>query len=596
MDGRRNNKGIVGKAGSDFDIDKLNIFQPYYVNYKGNLLYLDKESLPKYEQYIEQEIKILENLPALAGDKQNIKIEIRFLKELLKEAKKDFPVEKNEMYEISQNILSAPENLVQLLTPNTASTLKALAEQVQKAYGVNNDRPMRDLISWSYNNIVATNNWVGKAGVGITALHITTHRLFQEVGIKLIKGDATRLNFNGMYNSFSIDSENDIAGENNIAEVISQFLNSYVDIAREPFILDLNAGTQIADVYFYLIRRGVPIDTAVYFMNQPIVREYVNERLLQESEINVLSNTDKPKWKTIAELNEKYKPSKEITINQYSKKELEDSMGKKELDNKQKNLQIKVLEDFLNYQTKELGLLLKAINQDTKFGKTENDFILKQNIDIPKAKDLTIFEEGTLEKVYDNSLIGGYQKIHSKMPFIYKELTPFLDSNYEKARDFFVEIYKKRNVPGDEAVKVLNLLANDWITFLLETQTYKSSKGNPIKISNLFNTLFDRDIKNYAKLINQVQKGNSDSPIANKIKNNAFINSIVPIISSPLSEVDNVKVYNRKMSADVENTLVNGFQELLDMEGETTNRTYLNIIGLSIKFAIAQSGLSMSHI
>ena len=245
--------GIVGKSGSDFDIDKLNTFMPYYINYKGNLKYIkNNNDIEDYISKLEEDLQGLRKEFNLNVSEEDKNLDITVLKEEINKAKKllkESPVEKNQMYSLSRSILSSPENFIQLLTPNTSDTLKNLAKKIQKAYDIDNERPMKDLISWSYNNTVATNNWVGKEGVGITALHTTTHRLFQEVNASVSKQPQYKLNFEGMEDEFSMAREYSFDKSDTIANIISEFLTSYVDIAKEPFILDLNASTQLSNTY-----------------------------------------------------------------------------------------------------------------------------------------------------------------------------------------------------------------------------------------------------------------------------------------------------------------------------------------------------------
>lgn len=60
-----------------------------------------------------------------------------------------------------------------------------------------------------------------------------------------------------------------------ISDIIGQFIDGYVDISKGPWIMELGATPNVASTWLFLVKIGVPIDTVAYFMNQPIVRDYL---------------------------------------------------------------------------------------------------------------------------------------------------------------------------------------------------------------------------------------------------------------------------------------------------------------------------------
>ena len=60
-----------------------------------------------------------------------------------------------------------------------------------------------------------------------------------------------------------------------ISDIIGQFIDGYVDIAKGPWIMELGATPNVASTWLFLAKIGVPIKTVAYFMNQPIVRDYL---------------------------------------------------------------------------------------------------------------------------------------------------------------------------------------------------------------------------------------------------------------------------------------------------------------------------------
>ena len=245
-----------------------------------------------------------------------------------------------------------------------------------------------------------------------------------------------------------------------------------------------------------------------------------------------------------------------------------------------------------------MNIVLKAVNQDTKFGKGLDDFVYKQKIDVAKGLESTMFP-GLVEKIYSETLIGEYQNINSEMQNIYTDLYSVLDTNFDRYRNFFLNIFKQTNTSSEDVIKVLNTLSNDWITYLLETQLFETKPGVFITLSKLYETTMSKESKgSFAKRLNVIQKGGfySKDPITSRIKNNILVKSLTPMIFSPYSKVDNARLYNRNMNTELDNSLLYAYKELFDLKDQTNNKDYKYFIELLKYFPIIQNGLSMSYL
>lgn len=578
--------GIVAKAGSDFDIDKLNIFSPYFISYKDKLIYMDNEDSINAEY---------ENL------KKNLdKKELKILNKAFDSFKNENPFEKNRLYEISKQILLSPENYTQLLTPNSSAKIKSMADEINDLYGKKEESNLSNLVNWVYNSKVASNNFVGKMNVGITALHLTTHRLFQQVGVKIKPDEVNKLNFKDMENLWSISGKMDMENKYEISEILTQFLNAYVDIAKEPFVLDLNATTEVAGIIFYLLRRGVPVENVVYFINQPIIREYIKSREAEESYVKVASELkDDRKSDTVFKLKRKYGSFKEdVKIEPYSKENLKSTIKPFEnLSKEEKQIQSYYLDEFQRYQehSKELSDLMRAINQDTKFGKTKAEFITKNEVDVEKAKNLNLFEEGTLEKLQQKTLLKGFVYVHKNTPLLYQELTTLTENEtFKLIRNKIIDLIYVADINTENRNKLVNLLEQDWITYLLETSKLTNVKGSPYTVSQYYKTMFDK----LPSILNKLQRNYNITDESFIMKNNPLIQALVPILYNPKSKVNNIQLFNRKMPSITEDILVDAYKELKSMvdSGVINNADYKTLINFLPLFSIAQSGLSTSPI
>ena len=76
----------------------------------------------------------------------------------------------------------------------------------------------------------------------------------------------------------SIASRYDANNENKIADIISQMMNGWVDVEKDAWIFFIQGNYEVAPVLLYLIKTGVPVKDAIYFVSQPLVRKYVEEQ------------------------------------------------------------------------------------------------------------------------------------------------------------------------------------------------------------------------------------------------------------------------------------------------------------------------------
>ena len=131
----------------------------------------------------------------------------------------------------------------------------------------------------------------GKSGgVGQTAVHITHHQLGCAVNLHMNNKNPLWV-FDHNKTEDGYPSFANIKGTDGelISETLSAFLNAYVDVAKDPYIYGINAGSQTANMIFMLIRAGAPIKWIGRFLSQPSVKDYVREQSSNES-IFVKSN------------------------------------------------------------------------------------------------------------------------------------------------------------------------------------------------------------------------------------------------------------------------------------------------------------------
>ena len=117
----------------------------------------------------------------------------------------------------------------------------------------------------------------GKDGVGQAAVQVTNHILAQMAGLS---GTASSTDWGWYFehnrtSDGAVDFSQHMSKDGNyISESLSALVNAYVDVAKDPFIFDLNAGSDNANMQFMLLRAGTPAKTVYRMLNQPVIKKF----------------------------------------------------------------------------------------------------------------------------------------------------------------------------------------------------------------------------------------------------------------------------------------------------------------------------------
>jgi hypothetical protein len=183
-----------------------------------------------------------------------------------------------------------------------------------------------------------------------------------------------------------------------------------VDIAKGPWIMELGAGPNVAGTWLFLVKMGVPIDSVAYFMNQPIIRDYL--QLIENSGYSYLF---------IQDFVESIKKSSKYSVGegQLAKVSqipgsgsMEKMLGVKSLNPQQKAEQQFILDEFLKYakMAEHLRLVTQGTNYDTA---NLNDpyLLFKKEADYQKAQKTIISSPVNLLK---NSFVEDIREYGNK--------------------------------------------------------------------------------------------------------------------------------------------------------------------------------------
>lgn len=636
---------LVEKVGSDFDIDKLSIyFKNVYENKKGEIKlvpflgygekakakfeemfdqgeFINKDEMAKVEAFIkdnqqplteELSDKLIVSIFGEAFDTDQALLE-DYLANTTKEEFKSRMVNKlykqsleNAYIQSSQNLVSHPSNFDKLIQPNSAAQLKALGNFIaEKTVGQSFDYSnVGNMLDRRFMARLRHAFVTGKYAIGIAAVNQTNHSLNQrqatyiddtrldklskedqfwigDAKIKFEKFNQMTINGKGLVPTLSMIKN---ADGQDISDILGQFIDGYVDISAGPWIMELGATPNVASTFMFLVKIGVPIDTVAYFMNQPIIYDYLNNIenagyswLFIEDFVKEIKNS------------EKYAIAKDASIVPVdaipSKSVLKDNVGKDKFNTQERAQQQFMLDEFLKYAKmgEQLFLVTQGSNYDTA---TLNDSILiwKKDQQLAKAQNTII---SSVDDILDNSHIGS---IRTKAGDIVKALAEIIRSDKSKVSSVIQKVLVPYiNMNDRDFVKLAQKARNDLFDWAVQTDQKFNMELREALIED---GGYAKDIMEF---VNKV-KENPKHPLYN----NHVINIIETDSSKKASEntPNNIKVKGLDNKVYDQNNIIYAFRELrqyLNSQNELTgenNQLYNNLVTL----AVLQSGLSNSPI
>jgi hypothetical protein len=462
---------IVAKSGGDFDIDKLTIFM---------------NTLNEDGSVIKRGYKDLQSIKDLRGTSE-------FIDAITNQK---YALE-NELINDIKEILELPDNYSSLVMPNGIYLLKGIADELSKHVSKYNPKatkmtkdnidvktgdeiisPTRVLESL-YNVYKHESNIVGKKTLGLGAVENTFNVILNAlgaympdqylVGTSLVERTSNmRLKHNKMTDKngnevISMSDIYDVDGINKVADVISQMMNGWVDVEKDAWIFFIQGNYEVAPTLLYMVKAGVPVEEAIYFVSNPLVREYVTEqRLAKSTYAEVLgkkpTNPGLAKYAAASEVIKKY--FKQSDLSSRSKNEERYLKGQELLDKyfekrKQKSFTLKEMKDLVE----------------------DNDFT-KKKLDQAKAMFLHYLE---LEQQ-----IAGYTAL--KMSSNPDTSTKTTISDVEQTEANIAELFYDSKVP----VEIVEAMMDDSIL--------KSFFNGPLALAvsrPLFKLRYHKEISNY---------------------------------------------------------------------------------------------------
>jgi len=519
---------ITTKAGSDFDIDKLNMYlKNVYVDENGDVrlvrykeseeatknFYADifdkiaKKKIPVKKDLLEA-LEILENneddakgLLDQYGDFIDMILEDEDIKDFSMRLKKDIQdmsdnsmrnmlkdqymdkmYEKaleNEYYKSLETLLQLPENFERLTKPNESKSLEKIATLIDDLRGEDESVIKNRLLDRNYMTKLRHAFIIAKKWVGIGATNVTGNSLTQKEQI-IVRDPFTKMSL--PHNSVVIDGMKyitlsgilDNAGQY-ISDKLSMYINAFVDVAKDPYILKIVYSNRIVGTVMMLERMGVPMETTALFMNQPIIREFVNMLDAENAGPSAIYNKKKltlirTKFATTESL------LKSAVINP-SKKSFSDNIsdyykgGK--LTDVQNAEQQQILDEFLQYSKLANAnfVITQATNYDTSKFRNADDINRKQlKTELAEANNLI----SSPKKILESSSLGELSKILDRASDALGAILKFnLPEFREVLKDAIRPYAVKDFISSDKFNRVSDKLGASFLDYIIQINTDK---------------------------------------------------------------------------------------------------------------------------
>ena len=605
---------MVAKTGADFDIDKLTLYLPNVEETDGKMDLIKPFSLREDGTLSPKELKRLRELDMDAY--------VEIVNEMLPPATAKYRLEQvrnneevaefdadlseydlssmgilslqpkqvlqNELIGFMTGVLEHPSSFAQLITPVGALDLAV------KAKKIHNRQYPSDLVEVdgvegtvktlaeqiSFRNIIETtyNMYQTLGGTGVVASAMTHASKSQRAGLHW-NPEKVEFNFAGINPDYaSLSKSIDFRG-GHINASMQKYISAYVDGEKDPFAMYVNAGKDMAGVHMVLLRSGLPLNTVLSFMSQPIIHEY----------IDIINNkrSEAATWGDYArhpenELYIKYGNPSSMT-QKFTGEHLNSMLDKtfETMSSNEKEIQVQILQDLIRYKEYSVDLMhLQQISSyDTIKLKNGNEVIyLKALEEIVKKKGMFLQSEGLTQEV------KGRQSSFLK---------PLRDT-FINSRSLLSQVDFKNHSPQvhqkyvDIAEKLINngMYKDDVIYYLNNFDNFLSAYIILQEYEGFTNLAQDLEqlVRGPLSLPRQIRE-------ESKGLDNLALDNLLPILDEYAddnhdSTVDSLRLIGKKYDIEDINDMVD--------EMSTLKEEHPTLFENLIKFSLIQSGFSYS--
>lgn len=577
---------ITEIAGSDFDIDKLNMYlKNTYINAKGKL-----KQVPffGYGEQAKEAIKkfiLKEDLESIFDIDERTVTNVEDDYDTLADKLYKQSIE-NEYYESLEEMITLPENYDRLTNPVSDAGLKDVSDLLDKLRGVDETKIKNRLLNGNFMTSLRHAFVIAKKWVGIGAVNITNHSLAQKGEVYL---DPTKLAGLDDYERkilgngqiilphnkneegrVSLSGVLDKAGKY-ISDNLSGFITAFVDVAKDPYILKILGSNNVISTAMFLTRIGSPVKTTALFLNQPIVKEYLNY-------LDSIDSKSVYSKKNLDVIRKKFPADRKAAIGvKIDMKNLapniENYYAGKAINNAE---QQKILVEFLKYH--KMGQYLFKLTQATNYDTTKfrsAEAMSKKRMRTETAEESNIFTSA--EDILDKSFIGEKANLLEKSMNALGAILKLDQLQYSVITGKVLEPYKANEyLSADNFDTIAAKVKASFIDYIFQTKT-----DLPIRLKEL---LVNPDTAVVGELA-KARKAYPDMQILQQLTQAA---------STRVGGAKSVKLKANLKDAFDENLYTDMMRELRD--NPATAALYNNLVDLAILQGTYQSAISIKNI
>lgn len=641
---------ITAKAGSDFDIDKLNTYlrnfyvdnttgMPKVVKWKGSpektREYIQKlldegniissDDRKELDRFIEEEKDIANNLnmddlimriPGVANMFSEEQITRDFLEKgnygkVLMD-KVYMQALENEYFDSIEDLLKLPENYGRLISPNDASQMKEDRDYIKGLISQREGEGESKL--GNYGKLLDSNFMMkerhaylmSKGVVGTSAVSQTAHSIAQQVGMVVTDHSiVARFPHNTISGDISLSGLTINGSDQLISNVNSQTTDGGVDVAKDKFLAEMGINSDTLGTYLAIRRMGAPRKWAELFINQPAIQYYLKQKAINDSVTQVNTNLVKL---APYELNEKVynrygglefdKKRIQNKPARYTLKEMEEMITSKELTHDQQTRQLMMLDDYQKYNSLGWDLFhyYQGYNWDTARLNDPNEIRLKL-LKYNKAQNLSV---SPANKVMINTFIGGMKNATLDLDAGLRSLINVqVGAAGSILNDIAEDIFKQGGLTQYDRNQIMLAAEISMVDFAVQTNA--QIKGKPL--GSYIHAILLGD-KNVARYVDAMQHS-----VDKKVANNPFVQNLLANLDKRKGWPSTIQLKERDYDTYTSNVWTDAFRELKEDHGSIISindnpdddKTVAQIYKSIVLAAIIQSGsrktsTSLSHL
>jgi hypothetical protein len=484
----------------------------------------------------------------------------------------------NEYFRSIEALLTLPENFDRLTSPNTDTTLKEIADNLDTLRGENEGDIKNRLLDRNYMTNQRHAFLTGKRWIGIAAVNITGNSLAQKTDI-FVENPQTEMALqhnkfvDGGFEHISLSGMKDQDGEY-ISDKLSMYANAFVDIAKDPYIMKIIYSNRVVGTFMLLERAGVPMKTVAMFMNQPIIREHIKNLDANSAPRYAISNVD-----YIKQAQSQFPADKKViqkaTISEGNFKDNISSFAKNTMTEAQNAEQHKILNEFLSYVTlaDENFNFTQAINYDTTTFRNADDFYRKE---LMTDRAQTKGAISSPEKVLESSFLGTEKTVLDQSNSALGAILKFNQPEFRGVLEDTIQQYaEKFYMAKDTFNRVAERATASLLDYILQT-----GRKTPLNISEL-----SLGAESVAVKLEEAKQ---------KYPNIQILQDLVVVSAERPNSPKTIGLRANDKLAYTDNMYIGMMRELRD--DPNTNQLYKDLIKAAIIQGTYQSAVSIKNI